>query len=83
MREDSKSSRLLDDSTNKYYEIYHFGIIDFLQKYNKKKKIANFAKSLKYEKEAISTVDPTFYMSRFLKMAEKVIGAGGNANLFQ
>lgn len=71
-----KSSQLLDNSANKYYEVYHFGIIDFLQKYNKKKKIANFAKSLKYEKDQISTVDPVFYMSRFLKMAEKVVGLG-------
>lgn len=58
----------------RYFEIYHFGIIDFLQRYNKKKKLANFAKSLKYEKEALSTVEPTFYMNRFLKMAEKVVG---------
>lgn len=45
-----RSSRLLDDTNNKYHEIYHFGIIDFLQKYNKKKKLANFAKTLKYDK---------------------------------
>jgi len=71
-----RSSRQLEDTANKYFEIYHFGIIDFLQKYNKKKKLANFAKTLKYEKEAISTVDPAFYMNRFLKMAEKVVGTG-------
>jgi len=59
--------------TNKSNEIYYIGLIDFLQKYNKKKKLAGFAKSLKYEKEELSTVDPVFYMERFLKMTERAI----------
>ena len=31
-------------------ELYVFGIIDYLQKYNRRKKLANFAKSLKGDK---------------------------------
>jgi len=63
----------LEEKDDKYYEIYYIGIIDFLQKYNKRKKLANFAKSFKYDKEGLSTVDPTFYMVRFLKMVQKVV----------
>lgn len=70
-----QSVRLEDkEDKSKYYEIYYIGIIDFLQKYNKKKKLANFAKSFKYDKEGLSTVDPTYYMNRFLKMVHKVVG---------
>ncbi|PRP84735.1 1-phosphatidylinositol-4-phosphate 5-kinase [Planoprotostelium fungivorum] len=59
-------------------ECYLFGIIDvglhspstsddvqFLQKYDSKKKIAHFAKTLRHEKEELSTVNPELYASRF------------------
>lgn len=61
------------EDKSQHYEVYYIGIIDFLQKYNKKKKLANFAKSLKYDKDQLSTVEPTFYMRRFLKMVEKAV----------
>eukprot|EP01113_Clastostelium_recurvatum_P048170 TRINITY_DN8710_c1_g1_i1.p1 TRINITY_DN8710_c1_g1~~TRINITY_DN8710_c1_g1_i1.p1 ORF type:complete len:701 (-),score=185.25 TRINITY_DN8710_c1_g1_i1:44-2146(-) len=57
-----------------HYEIYYFGVIDFLQKYNSKKKIAGFAKSFKHEKKELSTVDPVFYMRRFMQMVQRTIG---------
>jgi len=45
--------------------IIFFGIIDILQKWNSKKKIAGFTKSLTNEKKELSTVRPIFYAQRF------------------
>jgi len=53
-------------------EIYYVGIIDILQKYNSKKKIAHIAKSLRYSKDALSTVGPTHYATRFKDFITKV-----------
>mmetsp|Transcript_31566 Transcript_31566/g.51100 ORF Transcript_31566/g.51100 Transcript_31566/m.51100 type:complete len:404 (+) Transcript_31566:31-1242(+) len=52
---------LSDDAT----EIYFVGIIDMLQKYNKKKKAAHLVKGIKYETEKLSTVPPNVYAERF------------------
>ena len=46
-------------------EIYFIGIIDILQKYNKKKKMAGFVKGMKYEQITLSTVPPDIYSKRF------------------
>ena len=46
-------------------EIYYLGIIDILQKYNKKKKMAAFVKGIKYEQITLSTVPPDIYSKRF------------------
>eukprot|EP00011_Vannellida_sp_DIVA3-517-6-12_P010525 CAMPEP_0114617668 /NCGR_PEP_ID=MMETSP0168-20121206/7313_1 /TAXON_ID=95228 ORGANISM="Vannella sp., Strain DIVA3 517/6/12" /NCGR_SAMPLE_ID=MMETSP0168 /ASSEMBLY_ACC=CAM_ASM_000044 /LENGTH=650 /DNA_ID=CAMNT_0001828805 /DNA_START=202 /DNA_END=2154 /DNA_ORIENTATION=- len=54
--------------SSKYHdakELYTFGIIDILQKYNRKKKLANFAKSMKHDRDQISTVEPKLYGKRF------------------
>eukprot|EP01119_Soliformovum_irregulare_P025449 TRINITY_DN9430_c0_g1_i1.p1 TRINITY_DN9430_c0_g1~~TRINITY_DN9430_c0_g1_i1.p1 ORF type:complete len:356 (+),score=81.30 TRINITY_DN9430_c0_g1_i1:64-1068(+) len=53
--------------------IYYLGIIDFLQKYNTKKKLAGAFKSLRHKKEELSTVEPAFYSNRFQKFLEKVV----------
>jgi len=47
-------------------EIYLFGIIDILQSYNTRKKIAHAIKSLRYGgEEKISTINPVKYSQRF------------------
>ncbi len=43
----------MKSSTTETPEIYYIGVIDFLQKYDSKKRIAGFAKSLKYEKVSL------------------------------
>jgi hypothetical protein len=69
-----RSPKMMDKETQApYQEVYYIGVIDFLQKYNKKKRLAKFAKSFKYKEEELSTVEPSFYMRRFLKMVEKVL----------
>ena len=45
--------------------IYFIGIIDILQKYNKKKKVAGFVKGIKYDQITLSTVPPDMYAKRF------------------
>eukprot|EP01102_Stenamoeba_stenopodia_P020868 TRINITY_DN827_c0_g1_i2.p1 TRINITY_DN827_c0_g1~~TRINITY_DN827_c0_g1_i2.p1 ORF type:complete len:455 (-),score=99.70 TRINITY_DN827_c0_g1_i2:140-1504(-) len=58
-------------------EVYHIGIIDCLTNYGKRKKIANFCKSMRWKQEALSTVDATFYADRFMKFMSKVIVIDG------
>lgn len=48
------SSSLTPADEKTKHEIYYIGIIDFLQKYNKKKMLAGFAKSFKYERVRFS-----------------------------
>jgi len=54
-------------------EIYYLGIIDYLQNYDKKKKIAHFAKSFKHVETDLSTVNPSLYASRFQKFLKKIL----------
>jgi hypothetical protein len=54
-------------------ELYFFGIIDILTKYDAGKRLAGFFKTLKYDREQLSTVDPDFYARRFLNMADKAV----------
>eukprot|EP00028_Trichosphaerium_sp_Am-I-7-wt_P014588 CAMPEP_0168508396 /NCGR_PEP_ID=MMETSP0405-20121227/96_1 /TAXON_ID=498012 /ORGANISM="Trichosphaerium sp, Strain Am-I-7 wt" /LENGTH=254 /DNA_ID=CAMNT_0008525537 /DNA_START=204 /DNA_END=968 /DNA_ORIENTATION=- len=46
-------------------EYYYLGIIDILQKYNKRKKLEHFMRSISSNEEQISVVEPSFYASRF------------------
>lgn len=57
-------------------EIYYVGIIDITTPYNMVKKIEHIWKSLNYDKDLISAVNPLKYGRRFLNfMMEKVISA--------
>ena len=53
---------VLSDDGN---HLYFLGIIDILQKYNKKKKAAAFVKGMKYDSITLSTVPPDIYSTRF------------------
>ena len=46
-------------------DYYCCGIIDILQTYNLEKKMAHYMKSMRFDSEKISTVEPHFYASRF------------------
>ncbi|EFC37710.1 phosphatidylinositol-4-phosphate 5-Kinase [Naegleria gruberi] len=48
-------------------EIYYFGIIDLLQKWNNKKQIENIFKGLVADRNQISAVSPKNYAMRFVK----------------
>lgn len=54
-------------------EFFVFGIIDILQDYNAKKKVANVLKSVLYEKTHLSTVPPDLYGSRFEKFVCSIV----------
>jgi len=54
-------------------EIYYFGIVDTLQFYNSKKKMAHYAKSLRSKSKDLSTVNPTYYANRFKEFIKKSI----------
>ncbi|EEF42864.1 phosphatidylinositol-4-phosphate 5-kinase, putative [Ricinus communis] len=55
-----------------YDVVLYLGIIDILQEYNMSKKIERAYKSLQFDSLSISSVDPTFYSSRFLEFIQKV-----------
>eukprot|EP01084_Bolivina_argentea_P083125 150513_1 len=46
-------------------QIFFIGIIDILQKYNNKKKVAGLIKGIRYEQITLSTVPPDMYANRF------------------
>jgi len=48
-------------------EVYFFGIIDFLQRYTWQKNLETAVKSIPYEKDKISAVNPREYANRFLR----------------
>ena len=64
--EDPKYKGHVYTSDNKNY-IYIIGIIDYLQKYNLRKRLENFLKgiTLGKEKNTISAVEPDYYGNRF------------------
>lgn len=49
-----------------------FGIIDFCQNYNMKKRIEHACKAMKYDSKSIKTVNPKAYSSRFQEFLSKV-----------
>jgi len=66
---EKNSGRFLSSDSS---ELYFMGIIDFLQKYDNKKKAAHFFKAMmdRKRKDELSTVNPTFYASRFIKFMD-------------
>ncbi|XP_049850670.1 uncharacterized protein LOC126323721 [Schistocerca gregaria] len=54
-------------------EIYYCGIIDILQRYNGRKKLEHFFKSIPYNPDTISIVEPVYYAKRFLNFISNVI----------
>ncbi|XP_073148740.1 phosphatidylinositol 4-phosphate 5-kinase 9-like isoform X2 [Henckelia pumila] len=65
-----------NDNMQMFHEVYdvvlYLGIIDILQAYNMSKKIEHAYKSIQFDSELISAVDPTFYSERFLAFIQKV-----------
>lgn len=53
-------------------EAFFVGIIDYLQKYNSKKKLFHFAQCLTKDKEEISNVSPGFYSRRFIEFIDQL-----------
>jgi len=51
-------------------EVYFVGLIDILQKYNKRKKLENWIKKMKYDKHAISAAPPDLYAQRMCDFFE-------------
>lgn len=63
-----------DSSDQPWQEVYLIGVIDVLQDYNVKKKMAHSWKAMQVEEEKLSTVEPAMYASRFLTfIASKVV----------
>jgi hypothetical protein len=63
-------SEELEDGTR---EIYFFGIIDLLQKWNSKKQLENLFKGIVDDKKKISAVNPTLYGKRFYEFIEDLL----------
>lgn len=58
--------QLVGESTGEYYDVrMFFGIIDILQDYDITKKLENAYKSIQYDPNSISAVDPKQYSRRF------------------
>ncbi|KAH9685749.1 phosphatidylinositol 4-phosphate 5-kinase 8 [Citrus sinensis] len=64
-----------DSNEVELFEVYdvvlYMGIIDILQEYNVKKKIEHAFKSLQFDPQLISAVEPKFYASRFINFLKK------------
>eukprot|EP00241_Pyramimonas_parkeae_P000099 CAMPEP_0114241896 /NCGR_PEP_ID=MMETSP0058-20121206/9877_1 /TAXON_ID=36894 /ORGANISM="Pyramimonas parkeae, CCMP726" /LENGTH=1218 /DNA_ID=CAMNT_0001354453 /DNA_START=137 /DNA_END=3793 /DNA_ORIENTATION=+ len=54
------------------HAVIYFGIIDFLQEYNMRKKLEHHGKSLKFDKSSISVTNPQAYAKRFRGYMQKV-----------
>lgn len=55
-----------------YDVVLYMGIIDILQEYNAKKKLEHAYKSLRFDPQCISAVEPKLYAKRFINFLEKV-----------
>ena len=63
--------------SSNFAEIYHIGIIDYLQEWNGQKKMERCGKSLWTDPDTISAADPIFYANRFENfMRDQVFLAG-------
>ena len=60
-----------DDSTAD--QVYYLGIIDILTPYGKRKKLEHIIKSIRYDSDWISTVNPLDYARRFLNFVADYI----------
>lgn len=75
--------KLLQEEVNsdaiEMFEVYdvvlYMGIIDILQEYNMKKKVEHFYKSMQFDPQSISSVDPKSYAERFIGFLKKVFPA--------
>ncbi|CAL0325064.1 unnamed protein product [Lupinus luteus] len=67
----------VDASEVELFEVYdvvlYMGIIDILQEYNMKKKIENACKSMKFDPQTISVVEPKIYAQRFINFLDKEV----------
>jgi hypothetical protein len=52
---------------------YSFGVIDFLQKYTKRKQLETMAKTLVHKEKAISALDGKRYGERFLAKLRDIL----------
>uniref|UniRef100_A0A8R7R9C4 1-phosphatidylinositol-4-phosphate 5-kinase n=3 Tax=Triticum urartu TaxID=4572 RepID=A0A8R7R9C4_TRIUA len=55
-----------------YDVVLYIGIIDILQEYSMRKKVEHAYKSIKYNPQSISVVEPRFYSERFLNFIRTV-----------
>ncbi|CAN6584489.1 unnamed protein product [Malus baccata var. baccata] len=66
----------IDSTEVELFELYDvvlfMGIIDILQEYNAKKKLEHAYKSLKFDPQRISAVEPELYAKRFINFLEEV-----------
>eukprot|EP01122_Echinamoeba_exundans_P011047 TRINITY_DN4269_c0_g1_i4.p1 TRINITY_DN4269_c0_g1~~TRINITY_DN4269_c0_g1_i4.p1 ORF type:complete len:425 (+),score=80.91 TRINITY_DN4269_c0_g1_i4:33-1307(+) len=62
-----------------YLEIAYFGIIDVLQQYNTRKKLEHLLKSVRYEGDNISIVQPSYYAKRFVDFITSKFGRESEA----
>jgi hypothetical protein len=53
--------------------MFHIGIIDYLTRYTKIKKIEKFAKSLTADPKTVSVAPPEFYGDRFKSFMTKEV----------
>merc|ERR1712228_214221 len=59
-----------DESGDVGNSVYFVGLIDILQKYNKRKKLENWIKKMKYNKNSISSVPADLYAQRMCDFFE-------------
>lgn len=60
-----------DEQNQPVAEIYFMGIIDILQPYNLKKRLEHSFKSISHPETEISSVEPTFYATRFINFIKE------------
>ena len=56
-----RPKKLSNNSFSRDNKIYHFGIIDYLQLYNRSKKLERFFKGLYCDEQGLSVAPPSFY----------------------
>ncbi|KAG6780239.1 hypothetical protein POTOM_013093 [Populus tomentosa] len=74
------SQKLMQDEVDsaeiELFEVYdvvlYMGVIDILQEYKVKKKVEHACKSLKFDPQSISIVEPKLYAKRFINFLHKV-----------
>jgi 1-phosphatidylinositol-4-phosphate 5-kinase len=66
----------VDSAEIELFEVYdvvlYMGVIDILQEYKVKKKVEHACKSLKFDPQSISIVEPKLYAKRFINFLHKV-----------
>lgn len=73
VRNNESEFQLVGEPTGEFYDvILFFGIIDILQDYDITKKLEHAYKSIQYDPNSISAVDPKQYSRRFRDYIIKV-----------